>query len=129
MTARVTLGGTRRTLLPNSRPAGPIDPREVASLTVRTRSRGDLSVLEQRARAQASLPLSQRTYLTHSELEDAYGSRAEDLDLVEQLAHEHDISVMAAVLRRGPSYCTAGTGWDACAGLGTPIGTAILGRL
>lgn len=93
MTARVTLAGTRRALLPNSRPAGPIDPGEVASLTVRTRSRGDLAALEQHARAQASLPLSQRAYLTHAELEDAYGSRAEDLDLVEQLAHEHDISV------------------------------------
>lgn len=93
MTARVRLGGTQRALLPNSRPAGPIDPREVASLTVRTRSRGNFAALEQRALAQANLPLSQRTYLTHSELEDAYGARAEDFDLIEQLAHQHDISV------------------------------------
>ena len=60
---------------------------------MRTRSRGDFAALEQRARSQAGLPLTQRTYLTHSELEDTYGARAEDLDLIEQLAHEHDLSV------------------------------------
>jgi kumamolisin len=93
MASRVVLAGTRRTPLPNSRPAGPVDLRDFASITVRTRSRGDCAALEHRAQVQALLPLAERTYLTHAELEDAYGARAEDLDLIEQLAQQHDLRV------------------------------------
>ncbi len=45
MATYVPLPDSRRTLLPNSRPAGPIDKSEMASLTVRVRSTGDLAVL------------------------------------------------------------------------------------
>jgi kumamolisin len=93
MVSRVVLAGTKRSPLPNSRPAGPVDLRGVASITVRTRSRGDWAALEQLILAQALLPLSERRYLTHAELEDAYGARVEDLDLIEQLAHEHDLGI------------------------------------
>jgi kumamolisin len=94
MTTRVTLAGSKRMLLPNSRPAGPIDPSEIASLTVRTRSAGDMAALEKRVKEQAELPLDKRTYLTHEELAAAHGAKAEDLDLIEQLAHEHDLMVV-----------------------------------
>jgi kumamolisin len=94
MTTRVTLTGSKRTLLPNSRPAGPIDPSETASLTIRTRSAGDLAALETRVREQAELPLEKRTYLTHEDLARAHGAKAEDLDLIEHLAHEHDLRVV-----------------------------------
>jgi kumamolisin len=94
MATRVTLAGSKRTLLPNSRPAGPIDPSEIASLTIRTRSAGDMAALEKRVQEQAGLPLEKRTYLTHEELAAGHGAKAEDLDLVEQLAHEHDLMVV-----------------------------------
>jgi kumamolisin len=94
MTTRVTLAGSKRTLLPLSRPAGPIDPSETASLTIRTRSAGDMAALEKRVKEQAELPLDKRTYLTHEELAAAHGAKAEDLDLIEQLAHEHDLMVV-----------------------------------
>ena len=94
MTTRVTLAGSKRMLLPNSRPAGPIDPSEIASLSIRTRSAGDMAALEMRVKEQAALPLEKRTYLTHEELAAAHGAKAEDLDLIERLAHEHDLMVV-----------------------------------
>jgi kumamolisin len=94
MVTRVTLAGSKRTLLPHSRPAGPVDPSEIATLTIRTRSAGDMAALEKRVQEQAALPLEKRTYLTHEELAAAHGAKAEDLDLIERLAHEHDLMVV-----------------------------------
>ncbi len=94
MPTRATLPGSKRTLLPNSRPAGPIDPTEIASLTVRTRSAGDVAALEKRVHQQSREPLAKRTYLTREELARGHGAKPEDLDLVEQLAHEHDLVVV-----------------------------------
>jgi len=94
MTIRVTLAGSKRTLLPHSRPADPIDPSEIASLTIRTRSTGDLTALEKRVNEQAGLPLDTRTYLTHEQVAATHGAKAEDLDLIEQLAHEHGLMVV-----------------------------------
>src|SRR5882672_5059969 len=75
-------------------PGGPVDPSETASLTIRLRSSGDTAALEKRVKEQAALPLAQRTYLTHEELAAAHGAKTEDLDLVEKLAHEHDLMVV-----------------------------------
>jgi kumamolisin len=94
MGTRVTLAGSKRTLLPHSRPAGPIDPSEIASLTIRTRAAGDITALEKRVKEQAALPLDERTYLTHEELTAEHGAKTEDLDLIEQVAHEHDLMVV-----------------------------------
>ena len=49
MSVYVPLAGSARNLLPNSRPAGPIDPSEIDSITVRVRSAGDPQALEKRA--------------------------------------------------------------------------------
>jgi kumamolisin len=94
MTIRVTLPGSKRALLPNSRAAGPVDPTERVSLTVRTRSAGDVAALEQRVQRLSREPLAQRTYLTREELAREHGAKAEDLDLVEELAHEHNLMVV-----------------------------------
>jgi kumamolisin len=94
MATRVTLAGSKRTLLPNSRPAGAVDSNEIVSLTVRTRSAGDVAALEKRIDEQSKKPLAQRTYLTREELAQGHGAKAEDLDLLEQLAHEHDLMVV-----------------------------------
>jgi kumamolisin len=94
MATYVPLPGSRRTLLPNSRPTGPVDKSQLASLTVRVRSGGDLAALEKRVRAESAKPLAQRQYLTREEFAQQYGSRAADLDLVEQLAQSHDLMVV-----------------------------------
>jgi kumamolisin len=94
MATQVTLQGSKRALLANSRSAGPVDPKEIISLTVRTRSIGDLAALERRVKQQSSQPLAQRTYLTRAELAAGHGAKAEDLDLVEQFAHQHNLMVV-----------------------------------
>ncbi len=93
MASQVTLPGSKRALLPNSRAAGPVDPSEIATLTVRTRSVGDVAALEKRVQQQSAEPLAKRTYLTRAELAQGHGARAEDLDLVEQFAHQHNLIV------------------------------------
>ena len=63
MTVHVPLRGSRRTLLPYSRPAGRVDPNEPASVTVRVRSRGNPRELVQKAYDLARTPLGDREYL------------------------------------------------------------------
>jgi kumamolisin len=93
MATQVTLPGSKRALLPKSRAAGPVDPSEIATLTVRTRSVGDVAALEKRVQQQGREPLAKRTYLTRAELAQGHGARAEDLDLVEQFAQQHNLIV------------------------------------
>jgi kumamolisin len=94
MAKYVPLAGSNRELLPDSRPAGPIDRSRIASLTIHVRSGGDMKELEKQVQQQASLPLSQRTYLTHDEFAKQYGSRDADMDAVEQHAQQHDLMVV-----------------------------------
>src|SRR5207244_13643256 len=86
MAVYVSLPGSRRSLLPNSRPAGPANPSEIASLTVRVRSVGDSRALADKAYELAKTPMAQRKYLTHEELERQHGASQEDLDKIEQFA-------------------------------------------
>jgi kumamolisin len=94
MTVYVPIAGSTRTLLPNSRPAGPVDPNEMASLTVRLRSRGDPAALVSKAYELASKPLAQRQYLTHDELEKQHGADPADLDTLEHFAQTHNLMVV-----------------------------------
>jgi kumamolisin len=93
MGTHVALRGSKKTLLANSRSAGPVDPKEIISVTVRTRSLGDPAVLERQVKEQSTEPLAKRKYLTRAELASAHGAKAADLDLVEQIAHRHNLMV------------------------------------
>src|SRR5258708_6640668 len=94
MAVYVPLPGSKRALLPNSRPAGPIDSSELASVTVRVRSVGDAAGLAKTAYDLASTPMAARKYLTHDELEKQHGAAQEDLDRIEHFAQEHDLTVV-----------------------------------
>jgi kumamolisin len=94
MTTYVPLPGSKRDLLPNSRPVGPVDKHETASLTVRLRSAGDLAKLEKLVQQQSARPIAERAYLSREEYAQQYGARREDLDLVEQHAQAHDLMVV-----------------------------------
>ncbi len=89
----VPLPGSMRVLLPNSRPAGPIDSSEITSITVRTRSASDFSELEKRVRDVYSKGLGERVYLSREELAQKHGARADDLDAVEHYAQQHNLLV------------------------------------
>jgi len=94
MAVYVPLPGSKRALLPNSRAAGPIDPMDITSVTVRVRSSGDPQALVARVYEQASRPLAERRYLTHDELAVSHGASKQDLDKIEELAREHDLAVV-----------------------------------
>lgn len=86
--------GSQKSLLPNSRPAGPVDPSELASLTVRVRSTGDPKALEKFVYEQAAKPLAKRQYLTHEQLTTQHGASKDDLDKIEAFAQQHDLFVV-----------------------------------
>jgi len=90
----VLLPGSARQLLPDSRPAGPVDSSEIASITVRVRSAGDVGELEKRVQTQSREPLAKRKYLKREEFARKYGARAADFDLIEQTAHAHNLTVV-----------------------------------
>ncbi len=94
MSAFVPLRGTERSLLPNSRPAGPVDPKEIASVTVRVRSKGDPAALAAKVYELANTPLAKRQYLSYDELEDQHGADGADLDAIEQYAQTHNLTVV-----------------------------------
>jgi kumamolisin len=94
MAVYVPLPGSKRSLLPNSRPAGPVDPSEIASLTVRVRSTGDTAALAKRVYDQASQPLAGRTYLTREQLAAQHGASKDDLDKIEAFAQKHNLFVV-----------------------------------
>ena len=94
MASYVTLPGSRRTPMPNSRLAGPVNKSDIASVTVRVRSSGDPATLVKKAYELAGKPLAERSYLTHAELEKQYGARQEDLDKVEHFAQVHNLTVV-----------------------------------
>ncbi len=94
MAGYIPLPGSKRALLPNSRPAGAIDPSQIESITVRVRSGGDVKALEKRVYDQSKKPLKERTYLTREDLAKKHGARAEDLDLIEKVAQQHNLMVV-----------------------------------
>jgi kumamolisin len=94
MATFVPLPGSKRSLLPHSRAAGPIDPAQVASLTVRVRSKADPEALARKAYELANTPIAKRKYLTHEELEKQHGASQEDLDRIEHFAQKHDLIVV-----------------------------------
>jgi len=92
-TAYVELPGSERDLLPDSRPAGSVDPDEVTNVTIRVRSAGDVNELEKNLGKIYKQPLGQRQYLTRQELLEQHGARNSDLDAIEQFALQHNLMV------------------------------------
>ncbi len=90
----VDLRGSHKELLPGSRVVGPVDPDEIACLTVRVRSLGSLEYLTKKAYQLANTPLSKRKYLTHNQLEKRIGASQADLDKIEHFAQQHNLMVM-----------------------------------
>jgi len=94
MPGYVSLPGSKRSLLPKSSPAGPVDRGQLDDLTIRVRSVGQAEDLEKRVYEESQKPLAERKYLSREELASTHGASAADLDLVEQFAHEHNLTVV-----------------------------------
>jgi kumamolisin len=80
-------------LLHGSRPAGPINKSEIASVSVRMRSSGDIADLEKQVADLYARPLAKRTYVSRTALAKSHGARGEDLDAVERFAQVHNLAV------------------------------------
>jgi kumamolisin len=91
--AYVELPGSYRDLLPNSRPAGSVDPDEITSITVRVRSVGEVKNLEKDVTNIYSQRLGDRKYLTRQELLEKYGGSSSDLNAIEKFAAQHNLMV------------------------------------
>src|ERR1700726_2411662 len=94
MTVYLPIAGSQQGLLPASEPAGPVDPNEISSVTVRMRSRGDPKKLISQAYELARQPLAQRQYLTHQDMADQHGAEPADLNAIEQFAQTHNLTVV-----------------------------------
>ncbi|KAF8914701.1 hypothetical protein BGZ58_005682, partial [Dissophora ornata] len=90
----VPLRDSKSELRPDSHPAGPINRSEVATITVRVRSVGDVQELERKVYELSKEKLEDRTYLTYEQLVEQYGASEEDLKLVEQHAQKHNVTVV-----------------------------------
>jgi kumamolisin len=93
MSVYVALPGSKRSLLPNSRPAGSVDLSQLDDLTIHVRSIGQSDKLEKRVYEESQKPLAERRYLSRAELASTQGASAADLDLVEHFAHQHNLVV------------------------------------
>jgi kumamolisin len=89
----VTLPGSQRKPLANSRPTGPADPAEITNITVRLRPVKDMAALTATVEKLYARPLAKRRYLTRDELAHRHGARREDLDAVEHFAQRHNLTV------------------------------------
>ncbi len=93
MGKHTTLLGSTRLPVPGARNAGPVDPNEPITLTVRVRSRPGSQAIEDYVAEQSALPLDQRSYLTQDQLRAKAGADPADLDKVEDVAHRHNLIV------------------------------------
>src|SRR5579864_6292839 len=90
----VPLPGSTRSLLPDSRPAGPVDRSQLDDLTIRVRSMGKPEELAKRVYEESKKPLAQRQYLSRADLASTQGANAADLDRIEQFANQHNLVVV-----------------------------------
>jgi kumamolisin len=93
MATYVSLPKSQRKLLPNSQPAGHVDPTQITSITIHVRSLGATKDLEAKVLADSKLPVKDRQYLTREELAKQHGANPADLDAVEKYAQTHDLVV------------------------------------
>jgi kumamolisin len=89
----VTLEGSQRKPLANSRAVGTPDPTGVTSITVRLRPVNNIAALTATVEELYARPLAKRTYFTRDELTHRHGARREDLDAIEHFAQRHNLTV------------------------------------
>src|SRR5258708_20666421 len=82
----VSLPGSKRELLPNSRPAGSIDPSDMTSITARVRPSGKPADFEKKGQAVYKQPPKAPQYISPQAPAGQHAARADDLDSLQQSA-------------------------------------------
>ncbi|HUL79029.1 MAG TPA: S53 family peptidase [Vicinamibacteria bacterium] len=92
-TPRVVLAGSQKAPLRGAKSAGKIDPRERIEVTVRVRAREAVDRSPELATLAATAPARRRP-LSREEFAARFGANPEDLERVEEFAHEHGLDVV-----------------------------------
>jgi kumamolisin len=95
---KVTLKGREKAAVKGSRVIASADPHEVIQVTVRLRPR--TSIDRNTIEKNGTLPVQERSHLTHEQYEQQHGANPNDIAKVEEFAHEHDLSVAQADVAR-----------------------------
>ena len=91
---RVPLPGSERAAVPGSRVLGSANPDEVIQVSLRLRPRTALSTTEMLKKG--GLSAHERQHLTHEEYEQRHGADPEDINRIEEFAHEHRLAIAEA---------------------------------
>jgi kumamolisin len=89
----VELPGSQKEPLPDARAAGPVNPAELADVTVRVRAKPG-SDLDGALNALLAEPAAKRRFLTPAELESKHGASDADFDKIEDFAEAYRLSVV-----------------------------------
>jgi kumamolisin len=114
---RITVPGSERTAPPNARIVGAPDPHERIEVTVLVRPRSTSKGFAASAKEMGSLSPKKRKYLSREEFAAAHGANQDDVEKVEEFAHEHNLTVVEVSLPRR-SIKLSGTVADLSAAFG-----------
>jgi kumamolisin len=107
-TEHVTLSGSERVPLAGARAAGAANPEEQLQVTILLKSKATREARHSAVRTLVGQPPAARKHLTREEFAAARGAAQEDIDKVEEFAHEFGLSVVRADITRR-SVVLAGT--------------------
>ena len=92
VSARVSVPGSERKLLPGAKIVGTVDPNQRIEITIQLRRRAGAD-LEQSVNQMAAQPLDARQYLTREQLAEKGGADSSDIAAIDAFAHQHNLTV------------------------------------
>ncbi len=91
---RIAIKGSERKPLSGARKVGPADPKEIVQVTVLVRRRSSSEGLTSMVAEIGASPPHKRHHLSHEEFEASHGADPDDIEKVEDFAHEHGLDVV-----------------------------------
>jgi kumamolisin len=97
-TAKVELKGSHRVPVAGAKVIGKVDPKEQAHITIRLKRKTPPKDFAKFVDDIIAKPLSERKYLSQTELADLHGAPAESVTKVDAFAHAHNLTVVETSL-------------------------------
>jgi kumamolisin len=116
---RVPVSGSDRAPLPGARAVGPVDANERVTVTVRIRRSAPLN-MEGMLNTASPETLAGRQYMSREEYEEKHGASEEDINKVEEFAHDHNLTVVETSSGRR-SVILSGTAADMSVAFGVKL--------
>ena len=99
-TTRVELSGSHREPVAGAKPAGAVDLKEQAHVTLRLARKTSQKEIDRIVEELASQPVPKRKYLTRSELAELHGASADSVAKIDAFAHAHNLTVVETSLAK-----------------------------